>query len=108
MESWHVPDAMALELIEFPGKLGVSGKRPRFRLTTHQQRITSYLPEIDAVLVAAGKDQGWLHRKIRSAPFSDRSPIEYTIAHGMAGMADVLQFLNRAVMRAALSKRGAG
>ena len=28
MERWHVPDATALELIEFPGKLGASGKRP--------------------------------------------------------------------------------
>ena len=52
MERWP-----ALELIEFPGKLGMSGKRPRFRFTTRQQRITSYLPEIDAALVAAGKDQ---------------------------------------------------
>jgi hypothetical protein len=70
MERWHIPDATALELIEFPGKLGVSGKRPRFRLTTRQQRITSYLPEIDAALVAAGKDQAWLHRKVRGAPLS--------------------------------------
>jgi hypothetical protein len=46
MERWRIPDAMALELIEFPGKLGASGKRPRFRFTTRQQRITSYLPEI--------------------------------------------------------------
>ena len=40
MERWRIPDAMALELIEFPGKLGASGKRPRFRFTTRQQRIT--------------------------------------------------------------------
>jgi hypothetical protein len=32
-----------LELIKFPGKLGKEGKRPRFRFTTQQQRITSYL-----------------------------------------------------------------
>jgi hypothetical protein len=51
----------ALELIEFPGKLGKEGKRPRFRFTTRQQRIASYLPEIDAVLSAAGNDQTpWL------------------------------------------------
>jgi hypothetical protein len=66
MERWHVPDDVALELIQFPGKLGKSGKRPRFRFTTRQRRITSYLPEIDAALVAAGKDQGWLHRKIQA------------------------------------------
>ena len=33
MERWRIPDATALELIEFPGKLGASGKRPRFRFT---------------------------------------------------------------------------
>ncbi len=43
MERWRVPDAIALELIEFPGKLGKEGKRPRFRFTTRQQRIASYL-----------------------------------------------------------------
>ena len=99
MERWYIPDATALELIEFPGKLGVSGKRPRFRFTTRQQRITSYLPVIDAALVAAGKDQAWLHRKFRGAPLSGRAPIEYMVAHGMGGMADVLQLLNRAAMR---------
>jgi hypothetical protein len=106
MERWHVPDATALELIEFPGKLGKEGKRPRFRFTTRQLRITSYLPEIDAALPAAGKDQTWLHRKIQRSPFSRRTPIEYMIAHGMDGMADVLQVLNRAVMQAALAKQG--
>ena len=44
-----------------------SGKRPRFRFTTRQQRITSYLPEIDAALAAGGKDQAWLHRKIQGS-----------------------------------------
>ena len=103
MERWHIPDATALELIEFPGKLGVSGK-PRFRFTTRQQRITSYLPEIDAALAAAGKDPAWLHHKGRGAPLSGRTPIEHMVAHGMGGMADVLQLLNRTAMRAALTK----
>jgi hypothetical protein len=106
MERWRVPDAMALELIEFPGKLGKEGKRPRFRFTTRQQRITSYLPEIDSALPAAGKNQDWLHRKIQRSPFSRRTPIEHMVAHGMDGMADVLQVLNRAVMHAALAKQG--
>jgi hypothetical protein len=106
MECWHVSDATALELIEFPGKLGASGKRPRFRFTTRQQRITSYLPEIDAALAAAGKDRAWLHRKIQAPPFARRTPIEHMVMHGMEGMANVLQTLNRAVMRAALGDRG--
>jgi hypothetical protein len=54
MQRWQIPDATALKLIEFSGKLGASGKRPRFRFTTRQRRITSYLPEIDAALAAAG------------------------------------------------------
>jgi hypothetical protein len=105
MERWHVPDATALELIEFPGKLGASGKRPRFRFTTRQQRITSYLPEIDAALVAGGKDHAWLHHKIQGPPFSRRTPLEHMVTHGMEGMANVLQTLNRAVMRAALGEK---
>jgi hypothetical protein len=52
MEKWRIPGASSLELIEFAGKLGKNGKRPRFRFTTRQQRITSYLPEIDAALAA--------------------------------------------------------
>jgi hypothetical protein len=105
MQRWRIPDATALQMIEFPGKLDASGKRPRFRFTTRQKRITSYLPEIDAALTPAGKNQAWLHRKIQDAPFSRRTPVEYMVAHGMEGMAHVLQYLNRAAMRAALTSR---
>jgi hypothetical protein len=103
MEQWRVPDDVALELIEFPGKLGKAAKRPRFRFTTRQKRITSYLPEIDAALTAAGKDHAWLHRKIQAAPFSRRTPIEFMVTNGMDGMADVLRILSRLAMRAALT-----
>src|SRR6476659_10057366 len=102
MERWRIPDATALELIEFPGKLGKEGKRPRFRFTTRQQRITSYLPEIDAALEAAGKDQAWLQRKIGAAPFARRTPIEHMVARKIDGMADVLRALNQEAMRVAL------
>ncbi|MEJ0018936.1 MAG: hypothetical protein WDN25_20710 [Acetobacteraceae bacterium] len=102
MERWRVPDATALDLIEFPGKLGKEGKRPRFRFTTKQQRIASYLPEIEAALAGSGKDAAWLHRPIAAAPFSRRSPIDHMLAHGRDGMADVLNTLNRQAMRAAL------
>ena len=105
MEHWRIPDATSLELIEFAGKLGKNGKRPRFRFTTRQQRITSYLPEIDAALAAAGKDKNWLHRKIEAAPFMRRSPIEHMLARGTAGMSDVLQRLNWEAMRAALTRK---
>ena len=75
MERWRVPDATALELIEFPGKIGASGKRPRFRFVTSQRRITAYLAELDSALVAAEHDTAWLHRKNRAAPFQGRTPL---------------------------------
>ena len=103
MERWHVPDATALELIGYPGQITASGKRPRFRLTTRQQRITTYLAEIDAAVAAAGKDGAWLHRKIQGAPFSRQTPIQHMIAQGTNGAADVLRVLNLATMRAALA-----
>ena len=84
MERWHIQDATALELIEFPGKLGKDGKRPRFRFTTRQQRIASYLPEIDAALQATGNDHAWLHRKISAAPFERRTPVEHMMEIGRA------------------------
>jgi hypothetical protein len=104
MERWCVPDATALELIEFPGKLGTSGKRPKFKFTTRQRQITSYLRQIDTLLSAAGKDQVWLHRKIPATPFSGRTPVEHMLARRTEGMADVLLELTRIAMRAALKE----
>jgi hypothetical protein len=75
-----------------PGRL-----RFRGRFTT-QERILSYLPEIDAALMAAGKDQTWLHRKIQGPPFSRRTPLEHMVTQGMEGMAEVLQVLSRAAI----------
>jgi hypothetical protein len=60
------------------------------------------LPEIDAALEAAGKDQAWLQRKIAAAPFARRTPIEHMVARKMDGMADVLRALNQEAMRVAL------
>jgi hypothetical protein len=34
----HIADADALSLIDYPGKLSASGKRPRFHLTTRQTK----------------------------------------------------------------------
>jgi hypothetical protein len=58
----QVPDAAALELIGYPGKIGPSGKRPRFRLTTHQTRLAGYLSEIEAALENAGLTPTWFLR----------------------------------------------
>lgn len=101
-----MPDAVALELIQFPGKIGKSDKRPRFRFTTKQGRLTSYIAEIDAALATTERDPAWLHRKSRSAPFSGKTPLHHMVQQGEAGMADVLRELNRGALRAALVGRG--
>jgi hypothetical protein len=104
MERWHVLDATALELIEFPGKLGKEGKRPRFRFprTSSGSRpicLRSTLPFPRPAKIRLG-----CTGRSSAHPFSRRTPIEHMVAHGMGGMADVLQVLNRAAMQAALTK----
>jgi hypothetical protein len=69
MERRGVPDEQALALVEFGGKIGKSGIRPRFKLITKQMRLLGYLQEIDTALGTAGHDLGWLRRSIRAAPF---------------------------------------
>ncbi|HET8637342.1 MAG TPA: hypothetical protein VFL96_10865 [Acidobacteriaceae bacterium] len=103
MARWKVSDQMALDLIGFPGKVGRSGKRPRFRFSTKQRRITSYLAEIDAALDAIGRDPSWLHRRSRAA-LSGQSPIDHMISAGESGVAEVLRVLNHAAMKAALAR----
>jgi hypothetical protein len=98
----QLPDAEALELIGYAGKLGPSGKRPRFRLSTRQTHLASYLPEIEVALQSIGEPTGWLLRPIRSAPFHGRAPIRLMSERGREGMGDVLHFLNRAVLRQSL------
>ena len=103
MERWQVPDTTALRLIDFPSTIAASGRRPRQRFSTHQQRITSFLPEIDRALSAAGESPVWLRRRNRAAPFRGRTPLEYMAAEGTTGIAQVLRFLNRAAMQSALA-----
>jgi hypothetical protein len=102
MERWKVPDSMALELIDYSGKIGASGKRPRFRFNPHQKRITSYLPEIDSAMAIGGEDISWLHKKIRIHPFKGRTPIAFMVETGMDGMGEVLRFLTEAALRRSL------
>jgi len=104
MERWRVPDSMALDLIGFAGKMGKSGKRPRFRFSPLQRRATSWLSEIAAALAPAGEDPGWLHRESRAAPFKGKTPLALMVAAGVSGMAEVLRFLTRAALRRALRR----
>ena len=49
------PDAEAREMIAHTGNIGPSGQRPRYRLSTRQALLASYLPEIEAALQAIGQ-----------------------------------------------------
>ena len=98
----RIPDAKALEFIGYPGKLPASGKRPRFRLTTLQTRRASFLPEIENALGAIGEDPSWLRRRIRTAPFSGRTPVDVMADNDGAGLAVVVRHLNRAALRKAV------
>jgi hypothetical protein len=98
----QIADADALGLIDYPGKLGASGKRPRFHLTTRQTKLAGYLPEIEAALAAAGQTTAWLRRPIRSEPFAGRPPVKLMAEQPGEGAAAVLQFLNRAALRKSL------
>ncbi|MBN8871229.1 MAG: hypothetical protein J0H67_00185 [Rhodospirillales bacterium] len=102
MERWNVPDPVALELIAFPGKMPRSGKRPRFRFITKQQRLAAFLAEVDRALAAAGHQPAWLHQKRRAAPFNGRSPLQVMVEEGLAGSATVLRVLTRAALERAL------
>ena len=104
MERWQVPDLAALELLDYSGKIGASGKRPLFRFSPLQKRITSYLPEIDSAMIAGGEDIDWLHKKIRDHPFESRTPIAYMVENGMNGMAEVLRILTEAALRRSLRR----
>jgi hypothetical protein len=86
MERWRVPDAQALELLEFAGKIGKSGKRPRFRFSPHQKRLTTYLADIDAALAAAGESPAWLAQTNRSG---GKAPLAFMIGSGMDAMAEM-------------------
>jgi hypothetical protein len=103
MERWKVADADALQLIGFAGKIGKSGKRPRFRFLPAHKRATVFLVEIDIALEASGQSNEWLHRKIRAAPFSGRSPLAVIKAEGEVGLEKTLQYLHRSVWKSAIS-----
>jgi hypothetical protein len=102
MERWGVPDAEALDLLGFAGKIGASGTRPRFRFSPLQRRLTTFLAEIDTTLEAAGHDRGWLHKKIRTAPFGGNTPLAFMTREGIDGMAEVLRTLHRAALLSSL------
>jgi hypothetical protein len=105
MERWAIPDAAALGLIEFAGKMGKLGARPRFRFGPHQRQLTAYLAEIDAAMTILGEDPGWLGKRNRASPFSGQTPFKFMVESGEEGIAETLHYLNKAVLRSALKLR---
>ncbi len=102
MERWKVPDPVALELIGFAGKIGKSGKRPRFRFLPTHQEATSFMAEIDAALAAGAQTVDWLHTK--NGSLAGKTPIKLMTAESMSGMAKVLQHLNRSLLMSSLKR----
>jgi hypothetical protein len=94
-----IPDADALALIDFPGKLPSSGKRPRFRLTTRQTRQANALAEVAAALETLGEKLTWLTLKNRGKPFSVLSPLEFMVACDGERISEVMRFLTRLALR---------
>jgi hypothetical protein len=99
IERWGVSDEQALELIGYEGKLPTTGRRPRFKLSSEQERTVSTLLEIDHALVAAGMDASWLRKRSRAAP---RSPLDLMRA---GATDDVLRSLTQAVLRASVQRK---
>jgi hypothetical protein len=103
MERWGIPDATALELIGFAGKIGKSGKRPRFRLNTHQVELLEYLQELDRTAETAhGSASRWLNNRQRAAPMNGRTPVQTIVQDGATVISILLRNLNREAMRKAL------
>lgn len=98
-----IPDADALNLIGYPGKLPASGKRPRFRLTTRQTRTASALAEVGTALEAVGETAAWLHRRNRSTPFSGRAPLALMAAGKDESIGEVIRFLARLALRRSMA-----
>lgn len=117
MDRWGIADEQALDLIDEPGGMPQSGRRPRFSLTADQARRLEYLLDIDTNLNESwgGEDAGkWLARENPGPVFSGRSPLEHMIRHGQPGIADVLRFLHHwglkqsLKLRPALQRSGSG
>ena len=58
---------------------------------------------IEAALRTIGEEPAWLRRRNRAAPFAGRTPIKVIVDGNGAGVAQMLQFLNREVLRKSLT-----
>lgn len=105
MDRLGIPDADALNLISYPGKLPSSGTRPRFRLTTRQTRQANALADVVTALEAVGETPAWLRQRNRSPPFSGRAPLAVMAAGDGEGIHVVMRFLTRLALRRSMAGR---
>ena len=101
IDKWQVADEKALRLLGHEGGLTSTGKRPRFTLTVDQARRVPYLRQMDVVLEIVFGGTDWLSKPIRKTPFKGLSPIDYMIQNQLAGVTEVLHYLNRLALREA-------
>jgi hypothetical protein len=103
IDRWGIPDALALQLIDQPGGLTRTGKRPRFALTAEQVQRFSFLQELDGLLQQYQGGAGvWLQKRDAARPFANSTPLELMIRRGLPGFADTLRYLNRQALRKSL------
>jgi hypothetical protein len=96
MDRWAIPDDKALQLLGRRRSLTRTGGRPRFALDAEEVRRLSYLREIGTALeVMFGEAGPWLKQRASALPFQGMTPLDYMIARGLPGLAEVHRFLAR-------------
>jgi|SRR6185437_4945303 len=96
MDRWAIPDDKALQLLGRRRSLTRTGGRPRFALDADEVRRLGYLREIGTALeVMFGEAGPWLKQGASALPFQGMAPLDYMIARGLPGLAEVHRFLAR-------------
>jgi hypothetical protein len=100
MDRWGVSNDQAMELVGYEGRLPVTDRRPRFRLSTEQAGIVATLLEGDSSLTTAALDPSWLHKRPGKR---SRSPLDLMRA---GAMDKVLRSLTQAALLVSVQKKG--
>ena len=96
IDRWGIPDDKALLLLGHAGGLTSSGGRPRFTLKAEEVERLRYLREIGTALELMFQQAGpWLQQSASALPFRGLTPLDYMIARGTPGLAEVQRFLAR-------------
>jgi hypothetical protein len=96
MDRWGIPDDEALELLGRGRGPTRTGGRPAFTLDAEEARRLDSLREIGTALeVMFGDASPWLKQRASALPFRGLTPLDYMIARGTPGLAEVHRFLTR-------------